>query len=89
MLRNFLILLFSFLTTISVAQNPLTDKLVYQIPAMKEVKQRSNIEFKKVGDTSIHFDIYYPKDYNPGKLLPLVIFNNGVGRGPKLARVAG
>lgn len=79
MWRIFFICTCLIVITPAVAQNPLTDKLVYQVPGMKDVKVRSGVEYRKVNDTSLHFDIYYPKDYSTGNLLPLVMFNNGVG----------
>ena len=61
------------------AQDVLVRPLVYQIPDMNKVQVKENIEFRKVNDTSLKLDIYYPPGFNKKKNLPVVIFNNGVG----------
>jgi tetratricopeptide (TPR) repeat protein len=59
----------------SVIQRP----IVYQVPEMVKVQVKENIEFRKVNDTSLTLDIYYPPGFNKRSNLPVVIFNNGVG----------
>lgn len=63
----------------SFAQDVLVRPLVYQIPGMNKVQVKENIEFKKVNDTSLKLDIYYPPGFDKKKNLPVVVFNNGVG----------
>lgn len=59
----------------SVTQRP----IVYQVPEMGKVRIVENIEYRKVNDTSLKLDIYYPPGFDKKKSLPVVIFNNGVG----------
>ncbi len=59
----------------SVTQRP----IVYQVPEMARVQVKENIEFRKVNDTSLKLDIYYPPGFNKRSNLPVVVFNNGVG----------
>jgi tetratricopeptide (TPR) repeat protein len=61
------------------AQDPFHDKLVYQVVEMQKVKLKEKNEFRKVNDTSLTFDIYYPPSFNFKTSLPVVVFNNGVG----------
>jgi dienelactone hydrolase len=46
---------------------------------MSKVTIREKIVFKKVNDTSLTMDIYYPPGFNKKRNLPLVVFNNGAG----------
>ena len=68
-----------FAATISLAQSMDERPLVYQVPEMARVQVKENIEFRKVNDTSLALDIYYPPGFNKRSNLPVVIFNNGVG----------
>ena len=61
------------------AQPVIERPVVYQVPAMNKVITREKIEYSKVNDTSLTMDIYYPPGFDKNKLLPVVIFNNGVG----------
>lgn len=76
-----MIIMWIFLFSIVQASSqPVTERaVVYQVPAMNKITVRENIEFKKIGDTSLTLDIYYPVGYDKRKTLPVVIFNNGVG----------
>ncbi|MES2850269.1 MAG: hypothetical protein V4685_14520 [Bacteroidota bacterium] len=76
-----LIALLPFLSlfTLCSAQNVTLRPLVIQSKAMEQVIVKENIEFSKVNDTALHFDIYYPADNDKHTALPVVIFNNGVG----------
>ena len=67
------------LAVVSFGQNVTQRPLVYQTPEMAKVQIRENIEFRKVNDTSLTLDIYYPPGFNKRSNLPVVIFNNGVG----------
>ena len=79
MLR-FIYLAASLLTTVQLFSQSVTERpVVYQLPAMSKVLVKENIEFRKVNDTSLKMDLYYPPSYNKNNSLPLVIFNNGVG----------
>ncbi len=68
-----------FLSSAARPQNPLTGHLVYQTPGMQLVKVKEDNTYKNIHDTALKFDIYYPQNNNAANLLPLVIFNNGVG----------
>jgi len=61
------------------AQRIPSDPIIYQIPEMGKVQVKQNIVFKKVNDTSLTLDVYYPPDFEYKTNLPVVIFNNGVG----------
>jgi len=61
------------------AQEIPSDPIVYQIPEMNQVEIKQNIVYKKVNDTSLSLDVYYPPNFNHRTNLPVVIFNNGVG----------
>jgi acetyl esterase/lipase len=63
----------------SFAQDVFVRPLVYQTPDMNKVQVKANIEFRKVNDTSLKLDIYYPPGFNKKKNLPVVVFNNGAG----------
>jgi len=78
-MRTFFVTALLLSAKLLAAQNVFTDGLVYHIPEMNMVDIRQNIVYKTVGDTALHFDIYYPQHFDHSKPLPLVIFNNGVG----------
>ena len=61
------------------AQDVFVRPIVYQIPEMAKVQVKEKIEFRKVNDTSLTMDVYYPPGFDKKKNLPVVIFNNGVG----------
>ena len=68
------------LFVVAALAQPVTQRpLVYQTPEMAKVQIRENVEFRKVNDTSLTLDIYYPPGFNKKSNLPVVIFNNGVG----------
>lgn len=71
----FLVLVFFSLKSQPVTQRP----VVYQIREMNKVQVKENIEYRKVNDTSLKLDVYYPPGFDKKKNLPVVIFNNGVG----------
>ncbi len=74
------ILIIIVLSSISSLGQRVTElPIVYQIPAMSKVTIREKIVFKKVNDTSLTMDIYYPPGFNKKRNLPLVVFNNGAG----------
>ncbi len=69
-----------FLATSSFAQiDPTVMPLVYQEPGMAKVLIRNGIGFKTINDTTLTLDAYYPRGADKKKLLPVVIFHNGVG----------
>lgn len=46
---------------------------------MGKVQIKEKIEYRKVNDTSLTLDIYYPPGFDKKKDLPVVVFNNGAG----------
>ena len=65
---------------LSAFSQPVTERpLVYQVPEMEMVIVKEKVEFKKINDTALTMDIYYPPGFNKRSNLPVVIFNNGVG----------
>jgi len=74
-----LFMLFSFLNDRLHAQDVPSEPIVYQVPEMAAVQVKQNIVFKKINDTSLTLDVYYPPSFDPKTRLPVVIFNNGVG----------
>lgn len=74
---SFIILCICILKT--VAQDVPSDPIVYQIPEMNMAIVKQNITYKKINDTTLSLDIYYPPAFNFKTDLPVVIFNNGVG----------
>lgn len=60
----------------ATAQDVITRPLVYQIPAMEKVQIKAGNTYKTVRDTALHFDIYYPENYQNKGNLPLVVFIN-------------
>lgn len=79
MKKSILLLPLIFCGAVCPAQDVFTRGLVYQLPVMKKVVTKTNLVYRNVNDTALSFDIYYPPGFSPGKNLPLVIFNNGVG----------
>lgn len=70
----------SLFCLLEASSQPVTERaLIYQVPEMNKVIIRENIEFRKIGDTSLKLDIYYPPAFDKRKPLPVVVFNNGVG----------
>lgn len=79
MTRLLLSVIFLCLATPLLSQ-PVTERpIVYQEPAMSKVIIKEKLEYRKVNDTALTFDIYYPPGFTYKKNLPLVIFNNGAG----------
>ncbi len=78
-MRIFPLLLIFILPVNLFAQQVPSDPIVYQIPEMNKVQVRQNIIYKKINDTSLSLDVYYPPAFNYKSKLPVVIFNNGVG----------
>jgi hypothetical protein len=79
-------LLFFFAPSTSFSQQrDLTlDSLVYQIPQMDSVRVRTDIVYKRVGDSSLKFDLYTPTTGVP----PVVLFvNAGDNNDPTVPRV--
>lgn len=79
MVRSLLILAIELLSVNTFAQSVTERPIVYQIPAMDKVTVRQKVEFRRVNDTSLTMDIYYPPGVSKNLRLPVVIFNNGVG----------
>jgi tetratricopeptide (TPR) repeat protein len=79
MKRHVLLFLLTCIGFHLLAQNIPSEPIVYQIPEMSKVQVKQNIVFKKVNDTSLTLDVYYPPDFTYKTTLPVVIFNNGVG----------
>lgn len=79
-MSRFTTLLFFGMISINLSAQPTIERpVVFQVPAMNKVTIKENIQFKKINDTILAMDIYYPPGYNKKKKLPVVIFNNGVG----------
>jgi len=74
-----LLALFCFLNDRLHAQEVPSDPIVYQVPEMAAVQVKQNIVFKKINDTALTLDVYYPRSFDQKARLPVVIFNNGVG----------
>ena len=53
--------------------------MIYQVPEMAKVQVTRGIEYRKMNDTSLKFDVYYPPAFNKKSKLPVVVFNNGAG----------
>jgi dienelactone hydrolase len=53
--------------------------LVLHQPAMDNVMIEQGKTFKTVNDTSLVFDVYYPRGFDKKHELPVVVFVNGVG----------
>ena len=79
MLRLSIGFLLVSVTSLGFSQTVTERAVVYQVPEMNKVVIKQGIEFKKVNDTSLNLDIYYPPGFNKRSNLPVVIFNNGVG----------
>jgi len=60
-------------------QNIPSDPIVHQIPEMNKVEVKQNIIYRKINDTSLTLDVYYPPNFDHKTNLPVVIFNNGIG----------
>ncbi|MGB8190678.1 MAG: hypothetical protein WCF67_02110 [Chitinophagaceae bacterium] len=78
-MRAFIFSIAIFIAGSSLAQSVTERPIVYQVPDMKKVQVRENIEYRKVNDTSLKLDVYYPPGFDRKKLFPVVVFNNGVG----------
>jgi len=79
-MRRILILMAIIISASRIFAQPVTERpIVYQIPAMKQVQVKEKIQYRKVNDTALTLDIYYPEKFNKSASLPVVIFNNGVG----------
>lgn len=79
MVRLISVLIFVIAPNYILGQPVIKRPVVYQLPAMSKVTTKEKIEFRKVRDTSLTLDIYYPPGFDGKKSLPAVIFNNGVG----------
>ncbi len=61
--------------------NPLTDRLVYRLPGMDDVRVREGIEYARTDSGPLAFDLYLPK--SPAATPPpVVLFVNGVDDPP-------
>jgi tetratricopeptide (TPR) repeat protein len=78
-MKYILLFLTAFTSVQLFAQNIPSDPIVYQIPEMGKVQIKENIVYKRINDTSLTLDVYYPPNFNFKTNLPVVIFNNGVG----------
>jgi tetratricopeptide (TPR) repeat protein len=79
MQRISFLLILVFISCNLMAQPVTLRPIAYQVPEMSKVRVVENIEYRKVNDTSLKLDIYYPPGFDKKKNLPVVIFNNGVG----------
>jgi tetratricopeptide (TPR) repeat protein len=64
---------------VSAQLDPTVAPLVYQEPGMDKVIIEKGLVYKILKDTTLTFDVYYPPGFDKKSILPLVIFNNGVG----------
>ena len=62
--------------------DPLTFGIVEHAPGMDGVRIARDVTFKTVEGRSLGMDVYSPSDASKAKLLPVVIFVNGVGDAP-------
>jgi hypothetical protein len=79
MTRLFSLLILFILPSCLPAQDVPSEPIVYQIPEMNKVQVKQNVVYRKINDTSLTLDIYYPPAFDYKTKLPVVIFNNGVG----------
>src|SRR5215211_2381970 len=79
MRRIFFLIASIVVVRVSFPQNVTLRPIVYQVPEMSKVQVKEKIEFRKVNDTSLTLDIYYPPGFDKKKNLPVVVFNNGAG----------
>jgi hypothetical protein len=69
----------TFCIQIAKAQQP--DRFVYTLPAVSRVAVQKNIEYRKVGDRVLKFDLYRLPLSEKNALVPVVILiNSGFGR---------
>ncbi|HEY0676817.1 MAG TPA: tetratricopeptide repeat protein [Chitinophagaceae bacterium] len=79
-MRNSLIMSAAiFFVHATFAQNVTVRPLVYQVPDMSKVSVKEKVTYKKVNDTALTLDVYYPPGFDRKKNLPVVVFNNGAG----------
>lgn len=67
------------MTPIALGQDPLTDKVVLELPSMEEVAIDPDLVYKEVDGQQLTFDLYRPKGARAEDRFPLVFFVNGVG----------
>ncbi|MBC7826344.1 MAG: hypothetical protein H7122_01260 [Chitinophagaceae bacterium] len=79
MLRSFLLVALTTAASGAFSQAVTERPVVYQVASMKNVGIKEKIEFRKVNDTTLTMDIYYPPAFDKKKNFPVVVFNNGVG----------
>ncbi len=68
-------------------QDPLKRPVVYRLPGMDDTNVKRDITYKTVNGAALKLDAYYPAGMKDEARLPLVIFVNGVGDPPQLAKV--
>src|SRR5688572_28070463 len=72
-------LLTLFVNKIYGQVDPTKAPLVLQLPGMQNASVQKGLKYKTINDTLLTFNIYYPPGFDKKSILPLVIFNNGVG----------
>jgi tetratricopeptide (TPR) repeat protein len=72
-------LLIIFVDEIYGQVDPTKAPLVLQLPGMQNASVQKGLKYKTINDTLLTFNIYYPPGFDGKSVLPLVIFNNGVG----------
>ncbi len=68
-------------------QDPLKRPVVYRLPGMDDASVKRDITYKTANGTALKLDAYYPAGMKDDARLPLVIFINGVGDPPQMAKV--
>jgi tetratricopeptide (TPR) repeat protein len=59
--------------------DPTVAPVVYHESGMDKVIIEKGLTYKTLKDTALTFDIFYPPGFDKQSVLPIVIFNNGVG----------
>ena len=68
-------------------QDPLKRPVVYRLPGMDDANVKRDITYKTVNGAALKMDVYYPAGMKNDARLPVVIFVNGVGDPPQMAKV--
>src|ERR1044072_7794290 len=73
--------IFIFAVCVVTARAGQADHLVYSLPAANRVIVQQNIEYRKVGDRALKFDLYrLPVSEKPAAVPVVLIFNDAFGR---------
>lgn len=93
-MKKYAVIIFAILFSLnSFAQNnpsPLSPTIygvVYDVPAMKDVKVKTDVTYLKDGQSDLTIDIYTPPDMKAGEKRPAVIFLNAIGDQPNQPKV--